>query len=258
MPNKCLMMKSKIGIKKYSSALEEEQLENLIELFKKSPIPDDQIFSNLGLYLKSKDLSRILFLNHLYQEIIDVQGVIFDFGTRWGQNMAVFGALRGIYEPFNRHRKIVGFDTFSGFPKISKEDGTSDLMRPGNISVTKNYCEYLRKIIEYHEETSPLSHIKKYEIAVGDATREIKKYLRKNPETIVALAYFDFDIYEPTKKCLMAIKPHLVKGSLLAFDELNDHDSPGETIALSEAFGLNNIKLKRYPYTSRTSYFIIE
>jgi len=251
-------MRKKIGIKSYSNKSEEDQLQKFIELFKNNPIPDEQIFSNLGLYLKSKDLSRLLFLNHIYKEIIDVQGIVIDFGTRWGQNMAVFSALRGIYEPFNRHKKIMGFDTFSGFPKISKEDGNSDLMKSGNVSVTKNYNEYLDKIMEYHEETSPLSHIKKYEIAVGDATREIKKYLRKNPETIVALAYFDFDIYEPTKKCLMAIKPHLVKGSLLAFDELNDHDSPGETIALAEVFGLNNIKLKRYPYTSRTSYFIVE
>ncbi len=251
-------MRKKTGIKSYLNKTEEDQLQQFIRLFKKNPIPDEQIFSNLGIFLKSKDLSRLLFLNHIYRQIIDVQGVVFDFGTRWGQNMAIFSALRGIYEPFNRHKKIIGFDTFLGFPSISDKDGKSELMKVDNISVTKNYIEYLEKIMRYHEETNPLSHIKKYEIVAGDATRKINNYLRKNPETIVALAYFDFDIYEPTKKCLMAIKPHLVKGSLLAFDELNDHDSPGETIALKEVFGLNNIKLKRYPYTSRTSYFVFQ
>ena len=83
-------------------------------------------------------------------------------------------------------------------------------------------------------------------------------YLKENPQTIIALAYFDFDIYEPTKKCLEAIKERLVKGSVVAFDELNDHDSPGETVALMEVFGLNNIKLKRHQYTSRVSYFVVE
>ena len=87
---------------------------------------------------------------------------------------------------------------------------------------------------------------------------EVPRYLEQYPETIVAMAFFDFDVYEPTRKCLQAIKPHLVKGSLLGFDELNDHDSPGETVALREVIGLNNIKLKRYPYTARTSYFIYE
>lgn len=248
----------KTGIKTYSSEQERLLLDNLITLFNNSPIPQEQIFNNLGLFLRSKDLSRILFLDYIYKQIIDVQGTIMDFGTRWGQNMAIFAALRGLYEPFNRHKKIVGFDTFTGFPKLSKKDGRSDLMRIGNTAVTKNYKAYLEEIMNFHEKTSPLGHIKKYEIVEGDAVVEISKYFRKNPETIVALAYFDFDIYEPTKKCLEVIRPHLVRGSILAFDELNDHDSPGETTALSEVFGLNNIKLKRYQYTSRTSYFVFE
>ena len=41
-------------------------------------------------------------------------------------------------------------------------------------------------------------------------------------------------------------------------DELNDPDSPGETLALQEVYGLNNIKLKRFPHTSRVSYFVVE
>lgn len=248
----------KTGVKSYSSSEEESNRENLTDLFKKSPIPEDQIFSNLGLFLSSKDLSRLLFMDYIYRQIIDVQGVVMDFGTRWGQNMAVFESLRGIYEPFNRHKKIIGFDTFKGFPRLSIKDGKSDLMKLGNVSVTSDFEVYLDKIMQCHENLNPLSHIKKYEIIKGDASIEIKKYLKKFPETVVALAYFDFDIYLPTKDCLEAIKHRLVRGSVLAFDELNDHDSPGETAALIEVFGLNNIKLKRYQYTSRTSYFVIE
>ena len=75
---------------------------------------------------------------------------------------------------------------------------------------------------------------------------------------MISLLHLDMDIYEPTKICLEAIKPRLVKGSILGFDELNDPDYPGETQALIEVFGLNNIRLKRYPYTSRTSYFVVE
>lgn len=248
----------KTGVKSYSSEKEENTKQTLTELFKQCPIPEDQIFSNLGLFLNSKDLSRILFMDHIYKQIIDVQGVVMDFGTRWGQNMAIFTSLRGMYEPFNRHKKVIGFDTFKGFPKLSPKDGGSELMKLGNVSVTAKFEEYLDQILKCHEYANPLSHIKKYEIIKGDASIEIKKYLKEFPETIIALAYFDFDIYLPTKDCLQAIKPRLVKGSILAFDELNDHDSPGETAALMEVFGLNNIRLKRYQHTSRTSYFIVE
>lgn len=249
--------KSQFRIKNYESTEEKMIREQFAEHFKKCPIPGDQLFSNLGLFLNSKNLSRILFMDHLYRQIIDVQGIIIEFGTRWGQNLALFSALRGIYEPFNRHRKIVGFDTFTGFPGISAKDGKSDMMKKGKLVVTKNYVDYLTKVMEFQENDNPLSHIKKFDLRVGDAVVEIDNYLKEYPETIIALAYFDFDIYEPTKKCLGAIRPYLVKGSVLGFDELNDPDSPGETIALREVFGLNNIKLKRYPYASRVSYFVL-
>ena len=45
---------------------------------------------------------------------------------------------------------------------------------------------------------------------------------------------------------------------MIGFDELNDPDSPGETLALMEVIGLNNISLKRFKYTSRVSYYIVE
>ena len=197
-------------------------------------------------------------MDHIFKLIVDVPGAVFEFGTRWGQNVALFSALRGIYDPFNRHRKIVGFDTFTGFPEVSLEDGKSEMMQKGNLILTKDYYEYLAEIMEYHEQENPLSHIKKYELIKGDANLEIITYFKEHPETIVALAFFDFDIYKPTKKCLQTIKPHLVKGSILCFDELNDPDSPGETMALDEVFGLNNIHLKRHRFTSRTSYFVVE
>ena len=246
------------AIKTYSSKEEIQRRNEAIKHFLESPIPKDQLLSNMGLYLNSKALSRILFMDHLYRQIIDVMGVVMEFGTRWGPNLGQFAALRGIYEPFNRHRKIIGFDTFSGFPKIDPSDGESDMMKVGHLTVPENYVHYLDKALSHIENDNPLSHIKKYELCEGDATETLPRYLKRNPETIVALAYFDFDVYEPTKACLALIKDRLVKGSVLGFDELNDPDSPGETLALMEVFGLNNIKLKRFPFTSRTSYFVVE
>ena len=242
----------------FESGSERSARDDFLQLFKNCPIPEDQILSNIGLFLNSKTFARILFFHHMYTQIIDTPGIIVEFGTRWGQNLSLFAAMRGIYDTFNRHRKIVGFDTFEGFPGIHEKDGASGLMEKGNLAVTENYDKYLSSIMDCQEGDNPLAHIKKYEVIRGDATVEFDKYLKENTETIVALAYFDFDIYEPTKKCLELIRPHLVKGSVLGFDELNDPDSPGETVALAEVFGLNNITLRRFRYASRVSYFVVE
>jgi len=246
------------GIKTYDNEEEKAARKKMVHLLKDAPIPEDQILSNLGLFLNSKNLSRILFMDHLYRQAVDVPGIVMEFGVRWGQNSALFAALRGIYEPFNRHRKIVGFDTFTGFPSVAPEDGASDMIYSGNLAVTPGYKTYLEEILRCQEQDNPLGHISKFEFRAGDACEEIEQYLKENPQTIVALAFFDFDLYEPTKKCLEMIRPRLVKGSVIGFDELNDPDSPGETLAVMDVLGLPNIRLKRYRYASRVSYLVVE
>ena len=101
-------MSKKLKIKSSESINELQLRDNFYQLYKKNPIPKDQVLSNLGLFLNSKNLSRILFFDHLYKLNLDTQGVVMEFGVRWGQNLSIFSALRGIYEPFNRHRKIIG------------------------------------------------------------------------------------------------------------------------------------------------------
>ena len=166
--------------------------------------------------------------------------------------------LRGIFEPFNRHRKIVGFDTFEGFKGLSEKDGKKCQCGNGSFSVSHGYENYLENILDIQEKLNPMAHIKRYELVKGDAVETVPAYLKKHPETIISLAIFDFDIYAPTKVALEAIKPHLCKGSILVFDELCDDIFPGETIALLETIGLNHVRVQRYSMTSRVSYIEIE
>ena len=229
----------------------------LKNLFSKN-IPDHEILENLGLFLTSKNLSRLLCLNDIYKKQAEINGNIFDFGTRWGQNASIFAMLRSIYEPFNRHKRVFAFDTFSGFKKIHKDDGKSKLMKKGNLKTSKGYENFLQNQLDSLDELNPLSHIKKNFVFKGDAIVTLKDLLKKNPEIIVSLAYFDFDLYEPTKKCLEILKTRFVKGTIICFDEANDPDSPGETKAIMDTIGLNKIKLNRHLHCSRISYFIFD
>ncbi|MDB4877473.1 MAG: hypothetical protein JWM41_3919 [Gemmatimonadetes bacterium] len=242
------------------NASEQELLarQNFIECFKACPIPDNELLSNLSLFISRQNLSQILFIHELYEHIIDVHGVIMEFGVRWGRNLALYEALRGIYEPFNHNRAIVGFDTFEGFPSVHEKDGKADIIGVGAYNVTENYEKYLSKILDYHEQESPIGHIKKYELVKGDAITSIESYLSRRPETIVSLAYFDFDVYEPTKACLTAIRSHLTKGSVIGFDELNNRDYPGETLAVKEVLGLESCRIRHSRYSPTQSYLIVE
>ena len=226
----------------------------LLKLFKNNPIPDNEVLLNLNLFMKRQDLSQIFFLNDIYKKITNVHGVIMEFGVRWGKNLTLFTCLRGIYEPYNHNRKIIGFDTFSGFPSIDEKDGKSEVIKKGAYNVTKGYEDYLEQVLSCHENENPISHMKKFILIKGDAVDQLRKYLDENPETIIAFAYFDFDIYEPTKKCLEMILPYMPKGAILGFDELNCRDYPGETIALNEIIGIRNCEIKHSIYSPTQSY----
>jgi hypothetical protein len=162
-------------------------------------------------------MARILWMHEIYTKIINVPGVVMEFGVRWGQNLALFQSFRGIYEPYNYTRKVIGFDTFSGFAGVTEQDGNAPIVSEGTFSVTDNYQEYLAELLDYHEKEAPIPHIKKHELVKGDAALTVEEYLDRHPETIVALAYFNMDIYQPTAKALQALKKVVTKNPYPAY-----------------------------------------
>jgi hypothetical protein len=192
---------------------------------------------------KRTTLSRIIYYYELYEKIVDIPGIVCEFGVHWGATMAMLINLRGMLEPYNVSRKIVGFDTFEGFANVDSKDGR--LIQKRDYESFSGYEELLASILGIHERCSPVEHIKKFELVKGDASSTVVEWLGKNPEAVVSMAIFDMDVYKPTRDALKAILPRLVKGSLLVFDEFNCPHFPGETAAVSEVLELNKIALRR-------------
>ncbi len=245
------------NIKSIASNHEQDKRAGFLDIFHHNPIPESEKLSNLGLFVKRQELTKMIYLNDLYKQILDTHGVIMEFGVRWGQNLVTLSNLRGMYEPYNYSRKIIGFDTFEGFKSLSEKDGKHEVIAEGKFATTQAYEEYLDQVLSYHQSESPLNHIAKYELVKGDAVYKIMEYLEANPQTIIAFAYFDFDIYQPTVDCLRAILPYMAKGGIIAFDELNDPHFPGETVAFREVLG-SQYRLKRMSYAGIQSYIVYE
>jgi len=251
-------MKHKVHTKTIASEREINNRLEFLKQYKSNPIPDNEQLANLGLFFKRQELSKILFLDEIYRQIVNVHGVIIEFGVRWGSNLVTLNNLRGIYEPYNYSRKIIGFDTFSGFPVLNNKDGKHEVIKKGSFSVSENYEKYLLELLDYHQSESPLSHINKNFLYKGDASKTFQQYLKEHPEAIIAFAYFDFDIYEPTQKCLKLLLPHMPKGAIIGFDELTDPHFPGETVALKEVMKLRHCRLVRSKFSAIQSYIILE
>ena len=209
------------------------------------------MMTNFGLYLRSSGLVKFLVLNDLYLRIKTVPGAILEFGCWFGQNLVIFENLRAIYEPFNKTRQIVGFDTFSGYTRPSTKDSTGDLIfAEGNFGTTQNYGAYLARLLEIHEGNNVLGHIRgTHKVVQGDVTKTAARFFRDHPEANVALAYLDMGLYEPTKAALLAIKPHLLPGSVIVLDEFTWPSARGEAIAFREVFGTTGYKIEQSMFT---------
>ncbi len=228
--------------------------ERLQDAFANSPLSlEDRLF-NIGMYTRSSVLVKFLVMSDIYQRIRQIPGCLIEFGTWWGQNMVLLENLRAIHEPFNKQRSIIGFDTFDGYTALSAHDRKSEVWNENSYSTGKDYVRYLRDLLETHEGCNALGHVRgRHKLIDGDVTRTAPQYFRDHPETIVAFAYFDMALYEPTKAALAAIKPHLISGSILLMDELTWEESPGEAIAFKEVFSRDEVSIEKcslYPSKS--------
>ncbi len=191
-----------------------------------SSIPKNELIANLPLFLTRQTLMRMEFFRTIYMKILNVHGVVMEFGCKWGTNLSLMSNFRGIYEPYNHNRKIIGFDTFQGLCGTSGKDGHSKHIQEGFYSTTQDYQDELSEILNLQQEMSPISHIKKFDVIAGDVRQTLPAYLQENPQTVIAFAYFDMDIYEPTFQALNMIKPYLTKGSIIVCALLIRHRSP--------------------------------
>ncbi len=195
--------------------------------------------------LRVESLARVLHYSELYKQLISVPGVICEFGVQWGATLVELTNLRSIHEPFNHSRTIIGFDTFDGFTPPAPEDGPH--ATAGDYRSMDGYADVLARLLALHEAAAPLPHIRKHELVRGDASVTFPAWLERNPHAAIAMAIFDMDLYAPTRDVLLHIRPRLVKGSILVFDEFNCEVLPGETVAVREVLGTESLRLRRSP-----------
>ena len=166
------------------------------------------------------------------------------YPTFWINGLFAWANFSEIYEPINHTRKIIGFDTFSGFPSIHTEDNTFNFSSNEGDLCGDNFNALEESVIKHNYERN-LEHINKIELLKGDFLITGKNYIKNNPHLIVSLLYLDFDLYEPTLEALKIFSPRMCKGSIIVFDELNCSNFPGETKAYLEFIQKNNLCLTR-------------
>lgn len=210
-------------------------------------------------YATRQSIAKFLTKYELFKQILNVNGSIVEAGVLHGGGTLAWAKLSSILEPTNHTRKIIGFDTFEGFPSVDEKDfkGTDgSLIKVGELQGST--YESVSEAVSIYDENRPLSHISKVELVKGDIAETAPNYLDENPHLVVSMLYLDVDLYEPTKVMLETFVPKMPKGGIIVFDELNAKMFPGETVAVDEVLGLKNLSIKRFPFDSYVSYAFLD
>lgn len=216
---------------------------------------------NFTRYVSRQSLSLFLAKHRMFEKVVDVHGHIIECGVYLGGGLMTWAQLSAIYEPINHSRRVVGFDTFSGFTGLhEKDDGGQRVAykAEGGLAVDPDTEKDLKESIRLFDVNRPIGQIPRVELVVGDAAKTIPEYLSNNPQLVVALVFLDFQLYEPTMAALEHFLPRMPKGAVLAFNELNQPYWPGSTLAVLEKLGLRNLAVRRFPFTPHLSYAVLD
>jgi len=175
----------------------------------------------------------------IFKRIINVTGSVVECGVGTGRSFVGWAQCHYFLDSVNLARRLIGFDTFKGFPNVSPLD-KSQYHDPkvGDLSFDVDVKEladmagqYLG--VHYIHETN------RVELVIGDVLETVPEYIKQNQHLVVSLLHLDMDLYEPTMCALEHFVPLMPKGGLVVFDELNMGRWPGETRAAFQYFGPN-------------------
>ena len=206
-------------------------------------------------YVSRQDITKFLARYEIFKKILYVHGSIVECGVFKGQGLFTMAKISSILEPINHQRRIIGFDTFEGFPELDVKDelSTSPLCAKGKLK-SDSYMDIMKGCELYNADRA-LGHIPKIDVIKGNARKTIPLFLRENPHFLISLLYLDFDIYEPTLVALRNFLPRMHKGSIVVFDELNSKSFTGETEAFLEMD--LHLELKRFPFEPNICYGVL-
>jgi hypothetical protein len=235
------------------------QFESAGTLFENDPIALIEKIEAFPKYASRQSIAKFLTKYELFKLVLGVNGSIVECGVLHGAGLLTWAKLSSIFEPSNHVRKVIGFDTFDGFPTIHSNDsktGTFAELHPSGLRGSS--FESIEEAVRVYDLNRAISHIPKIELVRGDIAKTGDSYLEENPHLVVSMLYLDFDLYEPTKKALECFLPRMPRGSVIVFDELNAKIFPGETLAVQEVIGLRNLKIQRFAFDSYVSYAVLD
>lgn len=219
---------------------ERRQRQLLERLFAQTGIPTFELFRAFPVFTPRYTLARFLAQYELFKQVVDVPGAIVDIGVYRGASTFAWAKFCEIFCPTDVRKRVYGFDTFTGFPGLSAQDGAADVsqdVRAGGYAGGDTVEADLLLAREAMNADRHLAHLERIEFVTGDVVQSVPSFADRMGQGFrVALLNLDADLYEPTKVALETFGALLSPGALIVLDEYAVTTFPGESRAVDEYF----------------------
>ncbi|MFL2889897.1 MAG: class I SAM-dependent methyltransferase [Pelagibacteraceae bacterium] len=172
-----------------------------------------------SIFLKPKDIRKFS-VSKAVKNNNKRDNLFLEFGVFRGESINIFSDIL-----IRENLTIYGFDSFEGL----EEDWNMNEYNPvGTFSLNKKIPRVKKNVT----------------LIKGKVQETLIQFLEKNSSKKIAFAHLDMDTYTPTKFTLLKIKPFLMKGSVILFDQLYGYPNweENEFKALKEVFNDNDFK----------------
>ena len=146
-----------------------------------------------SIFIKADDIKKFS-VGKALKSKNDKDSLFLEFGVYTGNSINFFAKIIA-----NSNREIHGFDSFEG---LEEDWETNEFFPKGSFDLNK-------------KEPKILSNVK---IIKGKIQSTLENFIKNKNEKKIAFVHMDMDTYNATKYALNKIKPLLIKGSVILFD----------------------------------------
>lgn len=246
------------GRKRYGP---DKQIEaRLTDLFKRRGIEPLEAVNHFPIFARRVHLKKFLAHWELFRQTIELPGDVVELGVFRGLSLMAWANFLETINIGDRTKKVWGFDNFSGFGELTKEDGPDydqSQKRKGGFSPA-HYLDELREVIDIFDGDRFVGWKSRVELVIGDIEQTVPAFVEKNPGLRISLLHFDCDLYRPTKTALEHFYPRVVRGGVIIFDEYGILEWSGESQAVDEFFADKNVTIRKFPWQGAPGGWIIK
>lgn len=225
----------------------DDRIEGLLgEFFESHGIDPRLILRNFPLYARRVTMKRFLSHYELFRKTLHLPGDIVELGVYRGTTLMQWANFLECRSIGDRTKRVIGFDNFEGFRKLSPEDGPPD-EKAGKVEGgfdCRELGQQLEELIRVFDQDRFIPEKPRIVLVKGDIEQTVPEFVSRHPGMRISLLHFDCDLYSPTKVGLEQLWDKVVPGGIVLFDEYGIEPWAGESKAVDEFVKERKLKVR--------------